>query len=59
MDTDLTQLQGLFSGASIRLQTDAAVAEGPRNTHAQCCEWSQLLQTTLTDRGEGEPDHLG
>lgn len=54
VDTDLTQLQGLFSGAYIRLQTDAAVAEGVHgDAHAQRCEWSQLLQNHI-DRSWGE-----
>ena len=37
--TDRAQLQGLFSGAYIRLQTDVAVAEGVHGAaHAQRCE---------------------
>ena len=39
VDTDGTQLQGLFSGAYIRLQTEVAMAEGVHgDAHAQHCE---------------------
>lgn len=54
VDTDGTQLQGLFSGVYTRLQTDVARAEGVHgDAHAQRCEWSQLLQNH-TDRSWGK-----